>query len=47
MTEPNIEPENMTMCPFTKGCHIWIWDDEQDDWYCDECGVLNSQQEDE
>lgn len=41
-----IEPENRTICPNTSGQHPWIWDEDQDDYQCDECGVYESQQED-
>ena len=44
--EPNIEPENRTICEVTKEGHMWIWDEDRDDWYCDECGVYHEQQED-
>lgn len=43
--ELNIEPENKTECSSTGEGHVWIWDKEQDDWQCDECGVWESQQE--
>lgn len=45
MTEPEIGPENKTKCPDTGGKHVWVWDEDQDDYYCDECGVYNEQQE--
>jgi rubredoxin len=47
MTEPNIDPENRTICPNTTRQHQWVWDDDKDDWYCDECGVWHEEQEDE
>ncbi len=42
--EPNIEPENQTKCEATGGKHCWIWDEDIEDWFCDECGVLESNQ---
>ena len=43
--EPIFEPENQTDCPNTGKGHIWIWDEQQDDYYCDECGVWTGNQE--
>ncbi len=45
MSEPDIEPENQIICPNTNGNHVWIWDEDQDDYYCDECGVWHDKQE--
>lgn len=45
MEEPNMEPENRTECSATGNKHTWIWDEDQDDWHCDECGVYHEQQE--
>ena len=45
MSEPWMEPENRTKCPNNGGNHQWIWIEDQEDWFCDECGVLESQQE--
>jgi len=45
--EPNIEPENKTKCPNTNGEHLWVWDEDRQDWFCDECGVSESRQEEE
>ena len=44
--EDYILPESRTICPSTQGEHIWIWDEEQDDYRCDECGVYHDKQED-
>ena len=41
-----IEPENMTICKATQGNHQWVWDDDIDDYRCDECGVFHDRQED-
>ena len=46
MTEkPFYEAENETTCPVTQDVHVWQWDTEIDEYYCDECGVLESNQE--
>ncbi len=44
--EPNIEPENRTICPNTNAGHMWLWEEDNDDWCCDGCGVYHNQQED-
>lgn len=44
--ELDIEPENRTECPNTSGAHIWLWDKDQEDWQCDECGVYHDRPED-
>ena len=43
----NIEPENRTKCPDTGGKHQWVWNEDQDDWRCDACGVWESRQEED
>ena len=45
--EPVIQPENKTNCPNTGGDHQWVWDEDRQDWFCDECGVSESNQEEE
>lgn len=45
MEEPWIEPENRTVCEVIQEAHVWVWDEDQDDYYCDECGVYHEQQE--
>lgn len=47
MSEPTFEAENKTLCPNTQGNHQWAWDDDQDSYFCDECGVREDNQEDE
>lgn len=44
--KPDYEPENRTECLNTGGQHSWIWDEDIDDYRCDECGVSESHQED-
>jgi len=44
--EHGIEPENRTICEYTGGNHQWIWDEEKESYFCDECGVLKDNQED-
>jgi len=44
--EPLCEAENRTLCESTEGAHEWVWDGEQQDYYCDECGVWHERQED-
>ena len=46
MTEPNYEPENRSKCDSNDGLHQWVWDEDIDDYYCDECGVHHENQED-
>jgi hypothetical protein len=46
IVEPFFEAENRTMCPSTGGRHSWVWDSNNQDYYCDECGVSESRQED-
>ncbi len=43
--ENHIEPENQTTCPNTRAGHVWLWNKEQDQYECDECGVLEGNQE--
>jgi len=45
--ESVIEPENKTKCPNTGGEHQWVWDKERQEYFCDECGVSESDQEEE
>ena len=45
--EPIIQPETKTNCPNTGGDHQWVWDEDRQDWFCDECGVSESNQEEE
>lgn len=45
MTEPVYEPENQTDCPNTGAGHVWIWDEDQESYVCDECGVYEHSQE--
>ena len=45
--EHGIEPENMTICRNTQGNHQWVWNEDQDDYECDECGVSHNNQEEE
>jgi len=44
MGTQDIEPENRTKCSATQGEHVWTWDDDADDWRCDECGVTEDRQ---
>lgn len=45
MAEPTFEAENRTECPNTGEGHVWIWDDEKEEYFCDECGVTEDKQE--
>jgi len=44
--EHGIEPENRTVCPATEGLHQWMWDEEKDEYFCDECCCSEENQED-
>ena len=47
MGEPDIEPENRTICSHTNGGHDWEWNENRDDWLCVLCNVWHEYQEDE
>lgn len=47
MPEPKYEPENQTECAYTESkIHQWFWDEDKQDWQCDECGIMQEHQED-
>jgi len=48
MGEGWYEPENRTKCEYTEsGKHEWVWDEEQEDYQCDNCGIWHDSPEHE